>query len=235
MADPLVRFRPWPSLSPGAWWALFFGLIYFLGNDIVFYLAGRNAIVVYAVDYLPRLGLILWLWILSKGPQGAALLGLRSPGLGRLVLLSVMASVWGILIDQFGWIWLSMRLPSTAVLAVCPILPGFWRWVDAVGGSALVALSEEGVFRGLFLGAFLAGSTITRRREFIAVSAGSLLFGLAHWSLGIHAVVATTIWAVIPAYITLRYRSIWPAVVAHYLTDVVAFSGVLTPFVYSLL
>lgn len=235
MLDPAYRFRPWPSLPSGARWALVLGLLYFLGNDILFYLAGRNALLVYFGDYLPRLGLILWLWVISRGPEGRSLLGLRNPGWGVLIGLSILASLWGILVDQFGWIWLSMRLPDTALLIVCPILPGVWRWVDVLGGSAIVALSEEGLFRGLLFGALLAGSLSSRGRERSAVLVSSVVFGLAHWSMGLHAIVATAIWALLPGYLTIRYRTIWPAVVAHYVTDVVAFSGVITPFVYSLL
>lgn len=235
MLDPAYRFRPWPSLPSEARWALSLGLLYFLGNDILFYLAGRNALLVHSGDYLPRLGLIFWLWVISRGPEGSSLFGLRNPGWGVLIGLSILASLWGILVDQFGWIWLSMRLPDTALLTVCPILPGVWRWVDVLGGSAVVALSEEGLFRGLLLGAILAGSRSSRGRARSAVLVTSLVFGLTHWSLGLHAIVATTIWALLPGYLTIRHRTIWPAVVAHYVTDVVAFSGVITPFVYSLL
>ena len=60
------------------------------------------------------------------------------------------------------------------------------------------------------------------------------LFGLIHWSAGLHAVIATAIWGILPMIALIYTGSLWPAIVAHFVTDVVAFSGLIPEGIYEL-
>ncbi len=53
----------------------------------------------------------------------------------------------------------------------------------------------------------------------------SLIFGLIHWGLGPAVVVTAALWGILPAISVLLVRSIYPAIIAHYVTNFVDFSG----------
>jgi len=123
----------------------------------------------------------------------------------------------GLLIDQVGWRYLEQLLPNTQMAAMPKIKNSFVNIFDLTFGVALVAVSEEVVFRGYCYSALRDRMSIL---PLVAVSA--VLFGMIHWSQGVHAVASTALWGILPMVSMARTGSIIPAVVAHYITDLVS-------------
>jgi CAAX protease family protein len=110
-------------------------------------------------------------------------------------------------------------LPAT-VLGVYP-QPGGWLHIfDIAFGLALVAYSEEIVFRRCardFFRTYLDDG-------FALVVVTSILFGAYHWWTGVGNILEAIL---IGGLLMLFYRrsgALWPAVLAHYLVDIVDFA-----------
>jgi uncharacterized protein len=143
----------------------------------------------------------------------------------RLQIALWEATIWivGIvLVDHYvcGWIrrTLNAALPAT-VLGGFPETHGLLHIVDATFGLALVAFSEEIVFRRcarylfrLYLNDGLAVVVVT-----------SILFGAYHWWTGIGNIVEAVLIGVLLMLFYRRSGALWSVVLAHYLTDVVDF------------
>jgi membrane protease YdiL (CAAX protease family) len=101
------------------------------------------------------------------------------------------------------------------------ISPPWLRLVDCYGGLALVAVSEELVFRG-------ALPAIMQRIGASPVAAwlmSSALFGLAHWSFGPGLAVQTAVIGAVFGLMVQFSRSLGPVIIAHFLVDFVEFYG----------
>ena len=90
---------------------------------------------------------------------------------------------------------------------------------DLTAGLVLTAFAEELGFRALVQRA------IERFTASIAanVLVSALLFSLIHWSNGLGSLSVTYIAGVLLAVLIMRTRSLWPAVAAPYLADLVLF------------
>jgi len=84
--------------------------------------------------------------------------------------------------------------------------------VDAIVLALLPALCEEALFRGALLGALRPAGPVA------AVGATALLFGFYHGS--IWKMVPTALLGVLLGTVALRARSLWPAVAAHLVNNV---------------
>lgn len=87
----------------------------------------------------------------------------------------------------------------------------------AVPFALFVGIHEEVLFRGFILGRLRAlfGSTVA------AVIASSIVFGLLHGYQGAIGVVQTTTVGLVLATLAARFRTIWPAILAHGLFDTI--------------
>ncbi|MBW2062216.1 MAG: CPBP family intramembrane metalloprotease [Deltaproteobacteria bacterium] len=94
--------------------------------------------------------------------------------------------------------------------------------IDLSLGLILVGLVEEIIFRGLCVRLL--------RKYFSSVWVvfflSSLIFGLIHWSLGLHAIITTALWGILPLMVMWKTGSVIPSIVAHIVTNVISFSGV---------
>ena len=130
---------------------------------------------------------------------------------------------WLVLVDRYlgGWIRraINAALPAT-VLGTYPRLNGWLYFVDVVFGIALVAYSEETVFRRcarhIFKPYFGDG--------FGLVIVTSLLFGAYHWWTGVGNVVEAALMGVLLMLFLQRSVALWPVVLGHYLVDIADFA-----------
>ena len=128
-----------------------------------------------------------------------------------------------VLVDHYlgGWIrrTINAALPAT-VLGTYPRLNGGLYFVDVVFGIALVAYSEEIVFRRcarhIFKPYFGDG--------FGLVIVTSLLFGAYHWWTGVGNVVEAALMGVLLMLFLQRSAALWPVVLGHYLVDIADFA-----------
>jgi len=192
----------------------------FLLNDFLF-MAAKGYGEWLFIDYVSRLlaiGIVLYLIrhkISSPTEFGLVRIPFQS-GLFWMLLLTVV----GVLIDQVGWRFLEQVLPNTQLTFMPKIGNPLVNLFDLTFGVALVAVSEEIVFRGY---CFSALQGLWPRWVIVSVSA--VLFGLIHWSQGLHAIVSTALWGILPMVAMTRTGSVFPAMIAHYITDLVSLGG----------
>ena len=129
-----------------------------------------------------------------------------------------------ILFDHYvcGWIrrTINAALPAT-VLGGYPELHGSLHVVDVAFGLALVAYSEELIFRRC--SRHLFKMYLNDGRALVVVT--SLLFGAYHWWTGIGNIVEAILVGVLLMLFYRRSAALWPVVLAHYLTDIVDFAS----------
>ena len=142
----------------------------------------------------------------------------------RMTYWGAAAWILGIvLFDHYvcGWIrhTLNAALPAT-VLGGYPELYGWLHIIDVVFGLALVAYSEEIVFRRC--ARHLFQTYLNDGYALVVVT--SILFGAYHWWTGIGNIVEAVLIGVLLMLFYRRSAALWPVVLAHYLTDVVDFA-----------
>lgn len=95
------------------------------------------------------------------------------------------------------------------------------KYFDLTVGLALVALSEEVVYRKLM---FEVLSTWTSS-AFATVALSSLAFGALHLPQGLESFILSTVFGALVMSLFLWRRSLFPIVLAHYLFDFVIFEN----------
>ena len=170
-------------------------------------------------DYSGRLG---GLAILAAIPAASAV-AFRPEKL-RMTLWHVALWIAAVVIaDHYvgGWIRRTVNglFPAT-VLGSYPQPTGWLYWIDTVFGIALVAYTEEVVFRRCARHVFqtyLGGG-------YAMVVVTSLLFGAYHWWTGLGNILEATMMGVLFMLFLQRSEALWPVVLGHYLTDIVDFA-----------
>ena len=128
-----------------------------------------------------------------------------------------------ILADHYlgGWIrrTFNAAFPAT-VLGTYPRLSGWLYFVDVTFGIALVAYSEEIVFRRCARHAF----EIYFGNGYGLVIVTSLLFGAYHWWTGVGNMVEAAMMGVLLMLFLQRSAALWPVILCHYLIDIADFA-----------
>jgi membrane protease YdiL (CAAX protease family) len=115
---------------------------------------------------------------------------------------------------------INAMFPGT-VFGSYPRSEGWLYLFDLVVGLALVAVSEEIVFRRC-VGHVLRLWLDKNRISIVLVS--SILFGVYHWWTGLGNVTAAALIGAGLALMLQRSVALWPVIFAHYLIDLVAFA-----------
>ena len=192
----------------------------FLLNDFLFLTAKRYESWL-LIDYGSRLlALAIVLVLVLRKISSAAEFGLTGISLRFGIMWLLLLTVTGLVIDEVGWRFLEQHLPHTQLVSMPKIENSFVNIFDLTFGVALVALSEEIVFRGYFHSAFR-----DRLPPWVLVALSAVLFGMIHWSQGLHAVISTALWGILPMLAMARTGSVIPAMIAHYITDLVSLGG----------
>jgi membrane protease YdiL (CAAX protease family) len=169
------------------------------------------------LDYAGRLG---GLAVLAATASGVAF---RRDKL-RMPVWQLPLWIFGIvLVDHYlgGWIRTTFNslFPAT-VLGRYPQPTGWLYWVDTVFGLALVAYSEEVVFRRCARNVFEA----YLGDGYPLVLVTSLLFGAYHWWTGVGNILEAFMGGVLLMLFLQRSGALWPVVLSHYLTDIADFA-----------
>jgi membrane protease YdiL (CAAX protease family) len=168
-------------------------------------------------DYAGRLGGLAMLAIIPSARIVAFRRERLRMALGEVALWIACSVLVNYLADWIRRI-LNAVFPAT-VLGSYPQPSGWLYFIDIVFGLALVAISEEIIFRR-------CASEVFRscfKSDYLVIAATSIFFGLYHWWHGIGAVVAATMMGVLWMQFLRRSGSLWPLVVAHYLVDLNGF------------
>ncbi|MBR1124438.1 CPBP family intramembrane metalloprotease [Bradyrhizobium lablabi] len=207
---------PRDGRAPAIWW-LAVAFIPLFGSQVI-RLHQDYATSWLAWDYAGR---IVTLAVLAAIPAARSVAFRREQC--RISLLEIGAWIAGILLLYRLCQWpqrlINAAFPAT-VVGGYPHLAGWLYVSDLVFGMALVAVSEEIVFRRLLWSASkpYAGDGTS------AVLITSLIFGVYHWWAGVgNVLLAATIG--IPLMVMYRRSgALWPVILAHYLVDAIAFA-----------
>jgi membrane protease YdiL (CAAX protease family) len=141
----------------------------------------------------------------------------------QISLFEIVFWIAGIcLLGRFGQ-WprrlINVAFPAT-VFGAYPHPTGWLNVFDLIFGLALVAASEEIIFRQYLRHAFqpYLGNGI------FAVLATSVLFGAYHWWAGLGNVLLATTIGIFLMLMLRRSGVLWPVVLTHYLVDLIAFA-----------
>ena len=169
-------------------------------------------------DYAGR---ICGLAVLALIPAARAIAFRRE--VRRLPLWKIGLWVVGVLVVCIALIGLERPINAALPMTVLGHYPRSYGWlhlVDVTFGLALVAFSEEIMFRRLardMLRPWLGDRALM-------VLATSAMFGAYHWWAGLGAVISTAICGVAFMVLYRRSGALWPSIVAHYLVDLYFFA-----------
>lgn len=135
-----------------------------------------------------------------------------------LVLMVALAIMFETIVDIPQAI-VYQHFPDTVHFRYFKIESTLWLALDLTVGLALVAFSEEILFRGCLV-KFLARYTDS---SFVLVVVSAIIFGLMHWPTGVDNIAATTLTGVFLGIVYLWSKSLVPCVVIHYCINVVNF------------
>ncbi len=178
-----------------------------------------------AIDYvaLKLLPLVLITWLIKTRRIVPAEFGVCHLHGGLFIVTVILAALAGTLIDQNAY-EMADKLPGYPALGGMPAIGNrTWDWIDLTLGLFLVGLVEELVFRA---GLFSVVSRYTRSTTII-VATSMILFGLIHWSGGLHTVVITGIIGGVFMIGYILTRSVAAIAVAHFLVNFIDFAGVI--------
>ncbi|MBU0971723.1 MAG: CPBP family intramembrane metalloprotease [Proteobacteria bacterium] len=162
-------------------------------------------------------------WMIHSKKMKANQFGLETACGVSFVLVVVVVTLAGTLIDQNFYPLIS-TFPGYKALGSMPQIGNIvWNWVDLTFGLFMVGVCEELVFRG-FLHTFLGRYF---KRSWVILVISSVAFGLIHWSLGLHAVVVTSIIGALFMGFYLKTRSLPAIMIAHFLINFIDFAGVI--------
>jgi len=194
----------------------------FLLNDFLL-IPAKDFVSWVAIDYVTRITAIaVIIVVIRRNVSSPSEFGLKWIGMRQLFIWSLVLTVTGILIDQVVWRYFKTILPDTQMMSFPQTRNKILNAFDLSVGVALVSISEELVFRGYFFS--VARNYLQSTTAIVLLSLP--LFGLIHWSVGCHATVTTALWGVLPMVMVARTGSIYPAIIAHFLTDVVSLSSI---------
>ncbi|TIH13717.1 CPBP family intramembrane metalloprotease [Marinifilum sp. JC120] len=175
-----------------------------------------------AIDYGAKIIPLGFLFcLLKKETLSRADLGLVPLPFRQLIFWTMGITILGLCLDEPGFALWSKLLPPLRLGSI-PISPESPLYtLDMTLGLALVAISEEVLFRGFAFSALKERNYSIHKIFLIS----ALIFGLIHWSQGPVAIIATAITGsglMICMYCT---GSIYPTIIAHYVINYLSFSG----------
>lgn len=171
---------------------------------------------------------LVTLWLILSKKMRAFEFGLTTQPIPSFLATFLGVALVGTVLDQNGY-QLIAKLPGYSGLGGMPTITNpTWNWIDLTVGLLLVGIFEELVFRG-FLHTFLSRYT---QSPFAIVIISSGVFGLIHWSLGLHAVLITSTIGAVFMIAYLKTRSLPAIMFAHFMINFIDFAGVIPKSIF---
>ncbi|HOX27646.1 MAG TPA: CPBP family intramembrane metalloprotease [bacterium] len=167
--------------------------------------------------------LLVVIYLLRRGVARPSDFGLTAQRAAPFAATFFAMVVVGTVMDQ-NLLSLFRSILGGAHLGGMPeITSGAWNWIDLTFGLLMVGVFEELVFRGM------AHAVLSRRglKPAAIVAVSAVIFGLIHWSSGVHAFFNTALIGAVFMLFYLRTRSLPALMLAHFMIDFIAFAGVI--------
>ncbi len=193
--------------------------IYFFASDQLTYLlidyAGRLAVLVYIIC-IPATRKFALECYRQPWPD-------RGPAISWTFLLFASAVLQFVIIIKTNAYFSPLHAWFEGSIFFVPMAidPGWLRIIDLSFGLALVAISEELMFRAFLLRILAA----LFDNQIMIVLTASVIFGLMHWPGGFGKVIITSVSGLIFIVAYLNAKSLWPSTLAHYLINLFYFAG----------
>src|SRR5262249_34517792 len=170
-------------------------------------------------DYAGRLGALAVLWI-SPAARAIAFTPQRREisALEAVAWAIGLASVYTIIDSPLRGV-IDVMVPGTRISSY-PASAGVLHAVDITFGLALVAVQEELYFRRCARAVF--GNWLGDGAGMVIAT--SLLFAGYHWWTGLGNMVTAGLFGIGAMWLYRRAGALWPAVLSHYLADLLAFA-----------
>lgn len=173
------------------------------------------------------LGLCLALYLLSLKLRSQRInwqaLGLR----GRITPLAGAYIIGALILDSV------LLFPGAQWISGQASIPFFWDGsgsfkfasgldlITAVAAAVIIApIAEEIIFRGYLLRAFLDNGY----HQLAAVLLSAIIFASVHVFFGPGFVLYIIVWAMIPTFLYLKFKSLYPAIAFHMLNNILAYA-----------
>lgn len=171
----------------------------------------------YALDYLVRI-IVIGMIVFSGGFRFKLPTRLNWLWLSSLAILATAIDL--ILFRLYQFFYEPIPILGEAIFEFPPIADAWFYAFDLSAGLILVALSEELVFRFLFVKAFPASRVMQYALSCIA-------FGLFHAPQGLLLVITAALSGLIAMALYRTTRTLAAPVLSHYLVNLIIFSDVL--------
>jgi membrane protease YdiL (CAAX protease family) len=174
-----------------------------------------------ACDYGSRaLSLLTLVWLVRCGALARSDLALNFREWWRFPIAVIAATAIAAVLLTGGAAQFFRQFTALKVGWIPDITPPGLQRFDYFAGLSLVGLSEELVFRAALprLIERAGGSSA------VALAVSTVMFGLAHWSLGVGSMMQTALVGLVFAACVKFSRSLWPAIIAHAIADMIAFA-----------
>jgi membrane protease YdiL (CAAX protease family) len=160
------------------------------------------------------------------GPRDYGFVSMQKSGVSAfnvitLAWVTLLLFLANELTRRYLWLYGDFARPEVAYQQLIPSGPA--RPYVIVYFAVTAALVEEMVYRGLFWRAL--SDLASRYRVVLYVIGSSLLFGAIHWENGWPEVIAAGVFSILACLIYLRIQTLWPLVLAHFVSDLRAFTN----------
>jgi len=182
------------------------------------------------IDYISvkLFPLIVVAWLIINKKVEASEFGLRSQSLLSCVVVFLIVTFIGTLIDQNAY-KLIEKLPGYSPLGSMPAIKNtLWDWVDLTFGLLMVGIFEELIFRG-FMSTYLRFYT---QNHLAIILISSIAFGFIHWSGGLHAVLVTSIIGAVFMLAYLKTHSLPAIMLAHFAVNFIDYAGLIPKAIF---
>jgi len=171
---------------------------------------------------------VVTLWFIRSKKMRPSEFGLTPQSVPSFLVVFLVVAFVGTVIDQNGY-QLITKLPGYSPLGGMPVITNpVWDWIDLTLGLLAVGIFEELIFRG-FMHTFLSKYT---KNSFTIVVISSVAFGLIHWSLGLHAVLISSIIGAVFMIAYLKIHSLPAIMLAHFAINFIDFAGVVPKSIF---
>ena len=194
-------------------------------NDFANIYLSKQWILFFIIDYFfcKAFPFSIFLFLYKKQRLTLSDIGIKSLPANQFIIWAIVMIIIGIVIHQTVWRFFEDILPKTQ-LGGFPRIPVAWfEKFDLFFGIMCVGIFEETIFRGM---AFTVFSRYFKSAISIFIIS-SIVFGLIHWSLGVHAIINAAIIGAIFMIVMWKTGSVLPVIIAHFLVDYVSFSGLI--------